>query len=116
MQWTNLAEKDLPVWSQAVWSPLNESMRIKLDPKGLGENDLMSFRHELTHAITVSSIDSTVYKVPSWFYEGAATFYEQAQPYYDMGREGVLYKAFKDNKLISFNDIADDPKNWSTDN
>jgi hypothetical protein len=90
-------------------------MRIKLETKALTEQNLMSFRHELTHAITMSSIDSAVYNVPSWFFEGVATYFEQAQPYYDLGRSNVLYKAFQNNKIIGFSAISANSKNWAAD-
>jgi hypothetical protein len=107
-----LLDKEIPAWSVAAWDPSTQSMRIKLDTTHVNEQDLMSFRHELTHAITLSSIDSSLYEAPIWFLEGVATYFEQAQPYYDLARAGIVYKAFQENKLISFSDIAADSTKW----
>ncbi|WP_162463090.1 stalk domain-containing protein [Paenibacillus psychroresistens] len=107
-----LAIKELPPWSIAAWEPATDSMKIKLEAAHVNNQDLMSFRHELTHAITLSSIDSSLYEAPTWFMEGAATYFEQAQPYYDLARSRVLYKALQDNKLIAFSDIAADSTKW----
>jgi hypothetical protein len=75
----------------------------------------MNFRHELIHAVTLSSIDSQLYAAPPWFFEAVASYYEQAQPYYDLGRSGVLYKAFQANKLIPFSEIPEDSSLWKSD-
>jgi hypothetical protein len=106
-------ESKIPAWSIAAWNGSNQSMRIRIDPSMPLEQRLMSFRHELTHAITLSSIDSVLYDEPTWFMEAVATYYEQAQPYYDLDRASVIYKAFQDKKLIAFSDIAEDNNLWS---
>jgi hypothetical protein len=108
-------DKEIPSWSAAAWLPKSKSMIIKIDASIGNEQQLMNFRHELIHAITLSSIDSQLYNTPPWFLEAVAAYYEQAKPYYDLGRSGVLYKAFLVNKMIPFSDISEDSSLWKTD-
>jgi hypothetical protein len=107
--------QEIPSWSAAVWVPKTKSMIIKIDPEIGNVQQLMNFRHEMVHAITLSSIDSQLYAAPTWFLEAVAAYYEQAQPYYDLGRSGTLYKAFLANKIIPLANISEDSSLWKPD-
>jgi hypothetical protein len=105
--------QDIVAWSIAYWSNANKSIIMKMDSQSASEMQLNTFRHELTHAITLSSIDSQLEEPPSLFKEGVATYYEQAKPYYDYAGSTELYKALQDNKIIAFSEIALDSSQWS---
>jgi antitoxin component YwqK of YwqJK toxin-antitoxin module len=95
--------------SYALWSSRLRVMIINLkenvQSKSVDEFYTV-FRHELTHAITVSSNDSKVKNAPIWFIEGVATFHEMDQPYSRSSREGTLKKALKTNTVLPWKDIA----------
>ncbi|WP_248924941.1 stalk domain-containing protein [Paenibacillus hamazuiensis] len=102
-----------PDWSSASWSPKEQEMFIRTpDKKESLEDLIITFKHELTHALTVSSLESRRSQIPTWFAEGAATYYEQEAPYYEIYRHQIIYDAYKKRTLLPWKQFETSNKNW----
>lgn len=103
-------------FSSAHWNLAEQTMFMKFDDKMSLDSLLQTFRHEMTHAITLSSTDSRLEGEPNWFMEAVATYYESIAPYYDLSREKFVYDAWKAGKLIAWKDIPENNGHWNEDN
>ena len=110
-----LNERGVNSLTSAFWDLAEQTMVAKIDTTVDLEQQVDLFRHELTHAITLSSVHSISRNMPTWFMEAVATHYELAAPYYDFSRLSRMHQIFRDNKIISFKDIADDNTLWNKD-
>lgn len=109
------SNKDIS-FSAAHWNLGEQTMFVRIDPERSVDTLLETFRHEMTHALTLSSTESGLYGEPSWFPEAVASYYETIGPYLDLSREKVLYAAWKDSKLLAWKDIPESNTDWDDSN
>jgi len=110
-----LNERGVNSLTSAFWDLSEQTMVAKIDTSLDLEQQVDLFRHELTHAFTLSSTHSISRNMPTWFMEAVATHYELAAPYYDFSRLAIMHQIFKDNKIIPFKDIPEDNSLWNKD-
>jgi hypothetical protein len=103
-------------WSSASWNSSEKTMFVEIaDNKVDIDLKLVTIKHELTHAVTLSSEDSQMKNTPTWFREGVATFSELSAPFYNVIREYPMYKAFTTGTMISLKDIPMDNRKWKSE-
>ncbi|WP_135554627.1 stalk domain-containing protein [Paenibacillus cymbidii] len=109
------SHKDIS-FSAAHWNLGEQTMFVRIAPDRSLDSLLETFRHEMTHALTLSTTESGLYGEPSWFPEAVAGYYETIGPYLDLSREKVLYAAWKENKLLAWKEIPESNADWDDSN
>jgi hypothetical protein len=103
-------ESTLP-WGHASWSPKDDAMFIQLTKDFSMERVLATFKHEMTHAVTISSPESKL-RASVFLGEGVAAYYEQTEPHANFTRHQVLYEAFKERSLKTLASIPERNSEW----